>query len=189
MYPIFQDVKYYLGVERNEDDYLIATLLEQSVKLFESLTGRTFVSSVENKTFYAGDRIFLSKNKMLLLDDLCSLSTLTIAGENVPLDKIILPSEIPYGTIILKNSSPFYFYNYSATDDPSEIIINGSWSYSTTCPADVFSAIIRLTAWKYHQKDTGADYDRPVIFQDKVATPIGIPNDVMDIIKIYRKAF
>lgn len=189
MYPIFQDVKYYLGIDRNEDDYIIATLLEQSIKLFESFTGRTFVENSVTRTFYAGDRIFMSKNKMLLLDDLCSLTSLTIAGESVALDKIILPVEVPYGTITLKNSSPMYFYNYSVSDDPSEIIINGSWSYSTGCPADVFSAIIRLAAWKYHQKDTGADYDRPVVFQDKVATPLGIPNDVMDIVKIYRKAF
>lgn len=187
MYPIFQDVKYYLGLERNDDDYLIATILGESIKLIETLTGRVFYAGATGKTFVVGDRCFLSNKKLLLMDDLCKLDSITIGGENLPLSNVRLPDEVPYPIIQLKNTSPLTFTNYSVTDDPTEVVITGIWAYSTNCPSDIFSAIIRLTAWKYHQKDTGADYDRPVIFQDKIASPIGVPNDVMQVVELYRK--
>jgi len=187
-YPLFHDVKYYLGIERNEDDYVLATFVEQSIKMFESLTGRIFaVSNPTSKTFVAGSRDFFTNKKLFFFDDICRIDSLTIGGESVSSTNFRLPNETPYPFLELKASSPLFFQNYSVSVDPTEIVVNGLWGYSTECPADVFSAIIRLSAWKYHQKDTGADYDRPVIFQDKIATPIGVPNDVMDVVLLYRK--
>jgi hypothetical protein len=187
-YPLFHDVKYYLGIERNEDDYILATIVDQSTKLFESLTGRVFaVSTPTSRTFATDSREFLTNKKLFFFDDICRIDSLTIAGENVPSTNFRLPNETPYAYLELKASSPLFFQNYSVSVDPTEVVVTGLWGYSTDCPADVFSAILRLSAWKYHQKDTGADYDRPVIFQDKIATPIGLPNDVMDVVRLYRK--
>lgn len=187
-YPLFHDVKYYLGIERNEDDFLLATIVDQSIKLFESLTGRVFaVSNPSSRTFVVGSREFITNKKLFFFDDICRIDSLTIGGEAINQTNFRLPNEIPYAFLELKASSPLFFQNYSVSVDPTEVVVTGLWGYSIDCPPDVFSAIIRLSAWKYHQKDTGADYDRPVVFQDKIATPIGIPNDVMDVVKIYRK--
>lgn len=187
-YPLFHDVKYYLGIERNEDDYILATIVDQSIKLFESLTGRVFaVSAPTSRTFVVDSREFLTNKKLFFFDDICRIDTLTIGGEVISPTNFRLPNETPYAFLELKTSSPLFFQNYSVTVDPTEVVVTGLWGYSTDCPSDVFSAIIRLSAWKYHQKDTGADYDRPVIFQDKIATPIGVPNDVMDVVRLYRK--
>lgn len=187
-YPLFHDVKYYLGIERNEDDYILATIIDQSIKLFESLTGRIFVANTPaSRTFITDSREFLTNKKLFFFDDICRVDTLTIGGELISPSYFRLPNETPYAYLELKASSPLFFQNYSVSVDPTEVVVTGLWGYSTDCPADVFSAILRLSAWKYHQKDTGADYDRPVIFQDKIATPIGLPNDVMDVVRLYRK--
>lgn len=192
-YPIFQDVKIYLGIERSEDDFLIATFLNQAISITESYTGRKFVGgNAASKTFYTNDRAFINDKTFIFFDDISNVVSLTINGNLIDPTHYIVHkpvSEEPAVKITLKNICPYRFSNYAFEEDFSEVVVNGVWSYSTNCPQDVFGALVRLTSWLYHQKDNAADYDRPVIFSDKITLPSGIPNDVTMILNGYMRYF
>lgn len=191
-YPIFQDVKIYLGIDRSEDDFLIATFLNQAISIVESYTGRKFAGgSATNKVFYTDDRAFLNEKTFLFFDDISSVVSLSINGNLIDPAHYIVhkPDSEPAIKITLKNVCPYRFSNYAFDEDASQVVVNGIWTYSLNCPQDVFGAIVRLTAWLYHQKDNAADYDRPVIFSDKIALPVGIPNDVTMILSGYMRYF
>lgn len=189
-YPILDDIKEYLGIEREDDDYLLTVLLERAIKVFESITDRVFVCEEDTtKVFEVFDRGVVSNRKFILYDDLCSITSLEINGTVLDPSKYKAIDSAPYTSINLYASSPLYFINYSSTSDPTEFEITGKWAYSETCPNDVYGAIVRLTAWLYHQKDNAADYDRPVAFSNTLQLSVGLPSDIVEISKIYKRLF
>jgi len=58
-----------------------------------------------------------------------------------------------------------------------DIAITGKWAYSTTAPAPVQHATVRLAAWMYRQKDNTGN-DAPIIAGDVTILPTRIPSDV-----------
>jgi hypothetical protein len=65
--------------------------------------------------------------------------------------------------------------------------ISGKWAYSTTPPADIEHACIRLVGYYYRQKDAQV-FDVTVIPEAGAITiPKGIPDDVKKILLPYRK--
>ena len=64
------------------------------------------------------------------------------------------------------------------------ISIIGKWAYSTTAPADVKQACIRLASYMYRQKDAQM-YDVTAIEAGVVIRPFGMPPDIKAILKPY----
>mgnify|MGYP000859625153 CR=1 FL=1 len=189
-YPILQDVKNYLGISGTDDDFLLGLQLTQAISIVESKTGRTFVCTADSsKTFYSDNRAIVNRRKFLLYDDLCALTSLTINGNAIASNKYRTDSDTPYGAIELFPTSDYFFEDYSTTEDPSSFVIVGRWAYSIDCPRDVFGAILRLTAFLYHQKDNAADYDRPVAFSNTLELSSSLPTDVVEILKKYERIF
>ena len=82
----------------------------------------------------------------------------------------------PYQYIRLKSGHSWIF------DTDGEVAIDGNWGYTTTAPADITQATIRLTAYLYRQKDASifdvvADPSVGVI-----TVPQGFPADVAKIL-------
>lgn len=189
-YPQLQDVKNYLSINSTDDDFLLGLQLTQAIKIFEELTGRVFVATTDSsRTFYSDDRAIVNRRKFNFYDDICSITSLSINGNAVASNKYRLPYQTPYSHIELFPTSDYFFENYSTTEDPSSFVVVGKWAYSEECPRDIFGALLRLTAWLYHQKDNAADYDRPVAFSNTLTLPVGFPSDVVEVAKTYARLF
>jgi len=177
-------VKAYLGIDTNDDDALIDSLIERAQKIIESYTGRVFEAETETKYFYTQN----IEGRWLYLwgYDLMTVTTLT-NGDG---------TEITSGQYRLepRNTTPKYAirlnedYTWEFDDSDDEVSIAGTWGYTTTAPHDIKHACIRLTAFLYRQKDTSADVDRPLITGDGVTImPSSFPADVKSILDNYKR--
>ena len=193
MYPTLKEVKTYLSIETNKDDSLLADKLTQAIVLFENITGgRKFVSgNLSTRIFYSNQRNVKDSRTFFFLEDCCHVQTLTINNNIInPIYYIVHDTtDLPLTKIVLLNSCPYNFTNYSTTEDFSTIQIEGHWSYSQKCPSDIHGSIIRLASWLYNQKDNASDYDKPVSFTMLSKIPIGIPSDVVYTAQSYVRYF
>jgi hypothetical protein len=175
------DLKGYLGISGTSEDTLLAALLARAQKVIEDYTGRTFEAS-DGTRYY--DASYVEGDTLLLDADLISLTSLTNGdGTEIPSEGCwLLPrNSPPYYAIRLKSSYSWTF------DTDGEIIVTGSWGYSTTPPATITHATIRLVAYYYRQKDTGV-FDVTVFPEAGVLqVPKGLPEDVRILLEPYRR--
>lgn len=118
--------------------------------------------------------------------DLCAITTVTNG------DGIVIPStayitnpryKTPYFELRLKRYSG-YLWDYSSTNEAA-IAITGRWSYSTTAPADISRAALRMVVWLYRSKDN-ANADQTVQTDQGIILPNKLPNDIAQILAGYR---
>ncbi len=171
-YTTVADVKAYLHINSSADDALLADLVAHASRLIDAYCGRWFEARQETR-FYdaAGPHI---AGRLLLLDaDLLSVTTLTNGDGTVidPDDIILRPINWPpYFGIALRQGSGL---DWTYIDDPEGAIsVAGTWGYSATPPEPIVHAAVRLAAWLYRQRDTGADGS-------------ALPPDVRDLIAPY----
>jgi hypothetical protein len=185
-YATLVDVKEYLGIAAMSDDALLESFITRATGVINSYTGRIF--EAETATKYFGADAVDGKYLYLFGYDLLAVTTLTngdedtteIASANY---KLMPRNETPKWAIKLDDDTDWELY-----DADSEIIVAGTWGYSTIAPADIAHACVRLTAFLYRQKDTSADIDRPFVTGDGVTImPASIPQDVKSILDNYRR--
>lgn len=184
-YPVFQDVKHYLGISNYADDALLVTLLKSAITMFENLCGRSFLIDTGTRYFSANDKDCVVKwNKLFLRDnEVLTVTGLEIDGAVVPTDEYYLEKG---SYIMLKNTSVFSFQEFS--EDPYHTIkVTGTWGYLYEVPHDVFWAIVRLTAYLYQQKDNTLDLTRSVTIANAGEVPSALPTDVLAVANIYRR--
>ena len=68
----------------------------------------------------------------------------------------------------------------------SDVVISGTWGYSTTVPDDIRRATIQLAAYYYKLKDTGVGDVAGFAEGGEVTIPKGIPDTVKIILEKYR---
>lgn len=186
-YASASDLKAYLGISSTADDTLIGSILTRAQKVIETECGRVFEASGD--TTHTLDAIADVEDKTLYLDgDLCSVTSVT-NGDSVAVastEYIPEPRNVtPYYALTIKGSAG-KSWGYT-TDPENAITVVGKWAYSTTAPADIVHATIRLGAWMYRQKDSGMDGDRVLSADGVLVMPAAIPNDVQAILKPYRR--
>ncbi len=177
------------------DDALIAQLLTRAQSLIETETRRVFEASADTTRYFSP--IEDTDYMWLLVDhDLCAITSIEPGDGNV-----YYASDYPVsdGTNIWvtepANSTPWHaikllqsaglVWTYE-TDPENAIAVAGRWAYSTTAPADIVHATVRLAVWLYHQRDAGGEGDRVVITADGSAVlPSRLPADVADICSNY----
>lgn len=86
----------------------------------------------------------------------------------------------PYRIVRLKSS---YVWTWN-TD--SDVAISGTFGYSTTPPADIQQATVRLAAYLYRLKDVGVADVSGFPEAGEVTLPKGLPDDVRLILERYR---
>ena len=187
-YPTHNDVKQYLNIQTSRDDLVLADLTQRAVVIFENLARRTFLPKVATKYFDGISPEIVSWDTLFIRsEDLLTVSELMINGEVVPTDEYILGGDgPPYYKIQLLPESDFNFKAYTINPFRS-IKITGTWGYGEELPADVFGAIIRLTAYLYAQKDNAMELDRTNAIAGGMGIPTGIPKDIERIAVIYRR--
>jgi len=120
--------------------------------------------------------------RTLYLDaDLAEVTTIT-NGTAVAVTKYVtVPvNSTPYREIRLKQSAGELF-TYSS-DPENAISVRGKWAYSTSAPADIVQATIRLAAYMYAQKDASVFYVTAFPGEGVMTVPQGIPRDVREIL-------
>ena len=122
-------------------------------------------------------------------DDLISITTLT-NGDDA--GTTIVDTE--YWLIDRNEGPPYYAIRLKSDSDDSWewdtdkwVSVAGEWGWSTEPPPDVTQACIRWASWLYHLKD--APVYETTIFPESGAMviPRGLPQDITEAIKPYRR--
>lgn len=197
-YPAVEDIRAYMRANTAQplpsgDDALIGNLLVSAIAFAEGSegAGRRFeVTQDSTRTFDAVRDVDQGLRRLWLDEDLCAITSIT-NGDGIAVSSnqyVTDPrNETPYYAITLKLNSPVVW----TYDDAPEgaISITGRWGYSTSAPADIAQAVLRLTVWIYRQRaSSNNDVERPMLTGDGVTImPSAVPSDVMAILKNYRR--
>ena len=185
------DIKSYVGITDSGDDALITALASRAQALIDEYTRRTFEAAADTTRYFDAERDVDELRRTLYLDhDLCAVTTV-VNGDSTTIsasDYALEPrNRTPYYALTLKqNAASRWTYD----DTPEDAIaITGRWAYSTTAPADIVHACVRLAAFLYKQKDnqTLAPETAVVSMSGALHMPAKLPNDVRDILYNYRR--
>lgn len=181
------EVKNYLGISDSSDDALITTLIAAAQAQIDKHCRRSFEASQDSTRYFNADED-VTDFDLWLDKDLCAITTVTNGdGSTVSSSKYttIPRNEIPYYRLRLLGSSGLA---WTYTSDPDDAIsIAGKWAYSTSAPADIKQACIRLAAFMYRQKDKSMFDVQVLDAGSQYVTPLAIPNDVKEILADYRR--
>jgi len=192
-YCELDEVKNYLGVGAVTDDALIEPLIVRAQKIIDTYTARIFECSTDTTRKFDAVRD-VEGDLLYFNEDICSITLVKTNADNGTGGEIVsavseyitLPRYVtPYHAIrILRSSDKFWTYT---TDPENGIVVTGKWAFSTTAPADIKHACIRLAGYLYRQKDAQT-YDVTADAMTGMLTiPQGIPADVKLILNMYKK--
>ena len=185
-YCSLAQLKTYVGATDNDDDALLTDCITRAEAVIDRATKRRFEATADStRTFDAQQDV---AGRTLYLDaDLCAITSIT-NGDGAAITALQVVSEprnhAPYYALTLKASTGLA-WTYE-TDPEDAISVIGRWAYSTTPPADIEQACVRLAAWLYRQKDSSSDLDRPMVSMDGATLlPAQIPADVQRMLQPY----
>ena len=188
-YPTLSQLKAYLGVSDATDDTPLTQHLNAAIARMERETGRLFVAASSTVT-YRGRRPFVSRDRrtLNLMRDLVSLTTLT-NGDAIVITSTyyeLVPFAAPYHQVRLIQNAPYVF----AESGNTGIAVQGNWGYSTSCPNDVFLAIMELADYAYKLRSTGGTGQVQVTNRGNslVAADEDIPKSVKAVMQAYRRS-
>ncbi len=186
-YVAAADVRAYLGMTSSGDDALITSLCARAQAAIDRYCNRTFEASGDTTRYFDAVGPHIAGPVLYLDRDLCAVTTVT-NGDGVAVGStqyVTLPAnDAPYYALRLKTSAG-KVWTYS-TDWEKAISIAGKWAYSTTAPADVVQAAVRLAAFYYRQKDAALQ-DVTAIEAGVVVQPVAIPADVQALLRPYKR--
>jgi len=180
-------VKNYRGITGTGDDILLDSCAARAQAIIDAYTGRTFEASTNTtRTF---DAIRDVHRRTLRFDvDCASIDTVTngdtavIAAANY----VTSPrNAAPYYAITLLASKGLY-WTYS-TDPENAISVSAKWAYSTTAPAVIVQATLRLAAYLYSQRDTNIFETTASPELGIITVPQALPRDVLAELAFYRR--
>jgi len=184
------DIKTYLDISEYGDDVLLASCIERAQAVIDRHTSRTFEASADaTKYLDALEDVDGRTLYVRSVGDLCAITSVTNGDGTVlaATDYVTQPRSLtPYYAIRLLASSG-HTWTY-VTDPENAITVVGKWAYSTSAPADIEQACVRLAVVFYRQKDTTAEIDRPLLAGDgTIVMPQTMPSDVRSLLKPYRR--
>lgn len=181
-------LKQYMGISATTttDDVLLQDFLDRAADWIDNHTGYNFWPETETR-YYEDDA---TDDRILYLDrGLVSVTTLTNGDDDATTitssDYWLLPRQggPPYYAIRLKSDTTTTW----EFDVDCWVSVAGTWGWSSTPPAPVVQANIRLAAYYYAQKD--APVFETTVFPDSgvITVPTGVPVDVKQMLEPYRK--
>jgi hypothetical protein len=185
-------IRSYLGITTTGDAGLITTLIGRAQAAIDTYTQRTFEAGSTSGTvrnFTVGEDTY---GRVLVLDeDLSRIDNVVTDADGTPTtigstEYITVPRNIkPYSEIkLLSSTTKSWTYTSNAENG---IQVTGEWSYSTSPPADIVHACVRLTSFYFRQKDSQV-FDVTAIPDAGVITvPQGMPADVKLMLDPYKR--
>lgn len=189
-YATAADIRAYIGTTSTDDDALLTLLIARAQALIDDYVGFSFEASADSTRYFDSEKDVLEDGLTLVFDTWMYSATTVTNGDTTAITSTYykkLPlNGPPYHSLKLKDSSG-YVWEADSNDDPEGVIsIAGKWAYSTSAPADIVHATIRLAAWLYRQRDNSLDMDRPLLAEGVVILPAQVPSDVTAILDRYR---
>lgn len=159
------------------DDTVIADLIQAASRYIDNLTGRRFYASTETRYYSVpeGRELFLD-------DDLITVTTLT-NGDGTVLttsDYYLMPKNTsPKYSIVLKESSAYYWEYDSSSNSEYVITVIGTWGYAATAPVEVEQLCKEMVARMYKRR-FGENYGAETVITSGgvVISPNDIPRDL-----------
>lgn len=195
MYTSTSAVKAELKITASTDDTLIDGYVTLAQRIIESQrplgTGYVFEASVDTTRYLDAppDTSNLTLDGplyvLLLPEPLCSITTVVNGdGETISSSDYVTEPRwhTPYYALRLKSGTGI---TWTFDESPEgAIAITGKWAYSTTVPADIARAALRLCVWMYRERDSGW-LDRDIQTDDGIMLANRMPRDVRQIIESY----
>lgn len=192
-YCTLADLKLELGIPTltTGDDTILATKIVNAQAIIDAYTRRTFEAAADTVRNYG---IEDTDGRDLLLDAELAAAPTTVKTNLDAVTPITIPStdyvllprnKAPYYAIRILGTSPYYWRYTSNENKAAEI--TGKFAFSTTAPADIVQACIRLAGFLYRIKDTN-QYDVTASTETgQMIVPKGTPQDVVNLLNNRRK--
>lgn len=188
------DIVDYGGFPSTDNAPAVLTpLITRAQAIIDSYCGRTFEETSSDGTarYYDFNDVAQDGVTLMLEKDLCAITSVAVGSDTVASSNYTtLPrTDKPYYAIRLKdNSTNSWDVETSDGDWENAIVVTGKWAYSSSCPADIAHACVRLTYYLYKQRETDADMDRPLLTNDGVTImPTRLPADIMQVLNRYKR--
>lgn len=197
MYTSVAAVQRELNISDGTDSDLIAgyiTIAQRTIEAPAPIgTGRVF-EAASDTTRYLDAPAYASADPdgpsyvLSLIDygDLCAITSI-VNGDGTTVSASAYTTtpryKTPYYEIRLKRYGSVV-WTYSSNPEGA-IAITGRWAYSTTAPADIQRAAIRMVVWMYRSRDN-ANADQAVQTDQGIILPNRQPVDVQAILAGYR---
>ena len=175
MYTTIEALKSFGGFDDSEDDHLNAMILA-ATEIIENYTDRKFEvdsETTQDFTRVAGARTRFAGSTLFFYEELAAAASAITDSPTV----IYLPEDGP----------PYYsVYNTDGSWAYPTVTVTGYWGAYKTPPTAIQMACLRLSKWLY---DMGEGGGSEAIFtpEGQVLLPSGLPQDVITILKPYKK--
>jgi len=177
-YTTLEALKSFGGFEEDDEDELLNALIEAATSLIENHTQRVF--QIDSETDQAFSKLnFPTESRF-------SGATLYFYTELA--DEASAITDSPTVSYLPEDGPPYWgMYKTDGDWAYPTVTVTGYWGYSKTPPPNIEIVCLRLAKWLYDMKDT-QDGSQVVITQEgQVLLPQGLPNDVYELLKPYRK--
>ncbi len=191
-YASVAQLRAYMGLDVNDDDPLLESLLTRAQFAIDNHTHRTFEAPADTTKLFDAEHD--TSDHYMVLDwtpyalDLCQITTV-INGDGTSISAssyVTNPrNQTPWYGLRFKLNSGLY---WTFDQDPENAIsITGRWAYSVTAPADIVHATVRMATYMYRQKDANTFDVTAIPGAGVIEVPQGIPRDVGKILEPYRR--
>lgn len=188
MYTDTATVKLYLGdVQGSGDDALLTDFVAAAQSIIDDYCHQPFEASADRIRYF--DPGCDVDGRTLYVDaPLCAITSVT-NGDGVVIAASAYVTEprnlTPwYGLRLKSNSSVMWTYGGALENS---IAIAGKWAYSSTAPADIQHAAMRLAGYLYRQRDNGFDLDRIIQTSSGIVMPLDLPRDITKVLEPYKR--
>jgi len=163
---------------------LMQDCLDESESAINDYTRRQFAGTAGTVYVNRFSQRFVKNQAMYLQNDLHTLVSLTNGdGQNIPVGSVWLEPRNagpPYRLLRL-HSAYVYVWN---TD--SDVIVGGTWGFSTVPPAAIARACVELAAYFFRVKDIGPTDTAGFNAAGEVVYPKNMPDYVRSKLEPYR---
>lgn len=193
-YIASSDVKSAMGVPATDtiDDAELSLLITRAQKYVDEYTGRAFECSSDDEAtrYYSASRD-VTRGTLWLDKDLNTVASITAGTDSISSsDYVTEPrTDKPYFALTLRAETSLTWDEPTSDGDYENAIqVNGQWAYSSTAPADIKFAMLRLVKFYYNQMRLSDETaSRPIILESGATVlPGTIPADVLEILDRYR---
>jgi len=192
-YTTASELKTYAGITEVVHDTLLASLIARAQATIDAYVGFSFEAAADSTRYFdaasvrAGGHV---DGRLLTFDTWCCSITSVTNGDGDTVAATYYVTEPRNGSryygIKLLASSGLSWESQSDGDAEKAITVVGKFAWSTTAPADIVHATLRLSLWYYRQRDSSTDLDRPMLAEGVTILPSMIPADVMRILDQYK---
>ena len=181
------DVRTEMGGQSTDDDAMLEQTIRDSSREIDTYARRWFFGSTMTRYFH-GMTSIKDYDTLLVDADLISVTDVEIDGTELPGTEYVLlpPNATPKYGIRIKRSSSRSWMEW-AVDPDEAIAVTGTWGWveGSLPPRDVKRACIRLTLWRYHQRQ--APFETIGLEGGEYQIPSAMPADVERMLQPYRR--